>query len=112
MINPKNIQEAILNLKKSKCIVLDIREESEREQNGCAEGSTWVATSKIKAQDDQWQTFVKSAKTKNVPVYVFCAAGVRAQMVSDLLDTEGVSAHNIGGFSDWVEANGPTGKSA
>ncbi len=105
---PEKIKEAISQLDSKACIVLDIREERERRKNGCVKGSTWVATSKVKAQDPQWNSFIETAKSKQVPVYVFCAAGVRAQMVSDLLDSEGVASHNIGGFSDWKEADGPT----
>jgi rhodanese-related sulfurtransferase len=40
------------------------------------------------------------------PVAVFCAVGGRAGMATQALQKLGYEAHNIGGFSDWVNAGG------
>jgi rhodanese-related sulfurtransferase len=41
-----------------------------------------------------------------MPVYTYCKAGGRAGRAKDILNSEGYTAQNLGGLSDWEKLGG------
>lgn len=92
-------------VKAGEAVLLDVREAPEL-ASGMAEGARWIATSEIQRNSEAWRTLVAELP-KDKPVFVYCAAGMRAGGVAGLLSRQGFRTGNLGGFSDWVGAGLP-----
>jgi rhodanese-related sulfurtransferase len=101
-------REAMGEARNDFAVIVDVREEDEV-KGGMAENAVWIPTSKIKANDPQWTSFLeKTSKDKKLVFY--CAAGVRAGKIAAMAAEHGFRAANMGGYKDWVAAGLPTKK--
>lgn len=92
-------------VERGEAILLDVREADEI-STGMAEGAVWLPTSKIDANDPEALEFIASLD-KNRTVIVYCGSGRRAAKFIIKLAEYGIKAENMGGFSNWVNANLP-----
>lgn len=86
-------------LRGQQAVLVDVREQSERQREGELEQAVWFPYSANDAERIQQIKDVAQGRD----VHVFCRAGVRAQKVCDQLDRIGVQAVNLGGFGDCLE---------
>lgn len=101
--------EAMGELRNDFAVLVDVREDSEIKESGMAEPAKWMPTSKINANDPEWQKFVQQLP-KDKRIVFYCAAGGRAGKVAELLSSQGFRTANIGGFKDWAAAGLPVKK--
>lgn len=98
--------DAVALAAKAEITLLDVREAGEIAASGTAKGGVHVPLSlvplKANPQGPDHDKRLDPAK----PVAVFCAVGGRAGMAAAVLERMGYTAHNIGGFGDWVAAGG------
>lgn len=98
--------DAVALATKGEITLLDVREAGEIAASGTAKGGVHIPLSlvplKANAQGPDHDKRLDPAK----PVAVFCAVGGRAGQAAQQLARMGYTAHNIGGFGDWVSAGG------
>jgi rhodanese-related sulfurtransferase len=75
-------------------IVLDVRDADEVKRSGIVEGAVHIPLAVLPLKTNELD--------KNKTVYVYCAAGGRAGMAAQLLERDGFTAYNTGGFTDWT----------
>ena len=90
-------------------VILDVREEDEVRYSGLAQGAKWIPTSRIQVDAPEWRALLSSVG-KDQKLAIYCAGGMRAQKAAELAAAAGVSAVNLGGFSDWKKAGLPVVK--
>jgi len=92
--------DIIEGVAKGDAILLDVRRDDEW-QAGHAVGAVHFPVERMKAGE-------LPDIPKDKPVYVHCAAGVRAQAAAELLMANGwQNVFNVCGLKDWQEAGGP-----
>lgn len=92
-------QQAVAKAATGEITILDVREASEVQQTGMAQGALHIPLALVALQAAE-----KISKSK--PVAIYCAVGGRAGMAVQALTKLGYDAQNIGGFSDWASAGG------
>jgi rhodanese-related sulfurtransferase len=88
-------------------LLVDIREPREWE-GGVARSAALLPLSDLKGARLKWKAFLADVGDRKVLLY--CAAGARAALAASILNAEGISAANTGGFGDWVKAGWPVDK--
>lgn len=96
-------KDAIAKHARGEITVLDVREASEVQASGKAEGAHHIPLSMV-------PLMAKDKLPVGKPVAVYCAVGGRAGMAAQALAQMGYEAHNIGGFGDWANAGGPVSR--
>lgn len=86
--------------------LLDVREVGEVQASGLAQGAIHIPLGLLPLKGDPKAPDFDTRLTGK-PVAVYCAAGARAGRAVQFLQAQGIDAHNIGGFGDWVAAGGP-----
>ncbi len=86
--------------------VIDCRESAELQAAGTAKGSVHIPLSLIPLKADPKSPDYDKRLDPAKPVAIFCASGGRSSMGAQVLQRLGYTAHNIGGFGDWVSAGG------
>jgi rhodanese-related sulfurtransferase len=99
-------EQAQEEIKTNQAILVDVREEDELLNEGIAEPAVWMPMSQIAAGDPAYQKFL-STLSKDKKVIIYCHAGGRAGRFAAHLTQQGYKAANMGGLSDWVDANLP-----
>ncbi len=80
--------------------MVDVRRDDEWEA-GHAKGAVHFELAKLEASE-------MPDVPKDATVYVYCAAGGRAQKAKEILEANGwTNVENIGGFADWQAVGGP-----
>lgn len=102
-VSPKEAHQMVQN---GQGILVDIREKAEL-SSGIASGAQWIATSEIDRGSERWESFLASVP-KNMSVLFYCAGGVRAGRIAEMVAAKGFKVGNVGGFIDWVAAGLPT----
>lgn len=105
--SPLDAGAAVRKVQTGEAIVIDVRENDEVAASGKAENALHIplATLAEKADPNSPDCFVELKHGKSIAVY--CAAGARASIALQALKKMGhADVHNIGGFSDWVNAGG------
>ena len=88
-------------------LLLDVREASEVESSGLAEGALHVPRGLLEFRADGASKLHDPALRSDRPVILYCAAGGRAALGGKTLLEMGFErVYNLGGFSDWSEAGG------
>lgn len=96
-------------------VFIDVRDSDEIHKSGTVEGALCIPRGFIEFAADDNSPFYDQRLTKDTDLYLLCGAGGQAALAGKtLIDMGFKSVTNIGGFSDWKEAGGPTqnGKSA
>lgn len=97
--------DAVARAAKGEITLLDVREMAEVSASGTAKGGVHIPLAMIPIKGDpRHPDFDKRLSGK--PVAVFCAVGGRAGRAVQILQANGIDAHNIGGFADWCAAGG------
>lgn len=92
-------------------VLLDIRDSAELAANGKAVGSLHIPRGSLELKADPASASHDPAMRLDRPIVLHCAAGGRAAMAGKLLlDMGYTQVFNLGGFKDWVEADGPVEK--
>ena len=73
--------------------ILDVRNVDEIKQSGMVEGAINIPLSLLPLKINEVDV--------NKPVYVYCAAGGRASNAAIILEEQGYTVYNTGGFIDW-----------
>ncbi|OYU39012.1 MAG: sulfurtransferase [Pseudorhodobacter sp. PARRP1] len=92
-------QQAVAKAATGEITVLDVREASEVQQTGRAQGALHIPLALVALQ-------AAEKMDKATPVAVYCAMGGRAERAAQALRDLGYDAQNIGGIGDWVSAGG------
>ncbi len=88
-------QDAYSLLKNNQAIFIDVREADEV-RDGVIQKATWMALSKLKA-DDSWEKELRES-SKGKKIFLYCRSGRRSEMAKDILKQKGIEAENIGGY--------------
>lgn len=86
--------------------LLDVREGAEIAASGTAKGAVHIPLSIVPLKANPQAPDHDKRLDPTKPVAVFCAVGGRAGQAAAVLERLGFTAHNIGGFGDWVAAGG------
>ena len=91
-------------------VFIDVRDSGEIAQSGTIQGAERINRGMIEFRaDPNMEKFYNPKLKKDAPLYVMCAAGGQAALAGKtLMDMGYTDVHNIGGFSGWKEAGGPT----
>lgn len=98
--------EVIAHVKTGAMTIIDCRESAELQAAGTAKGSVHIPLSLIPLKADPQSPDHDKRLDPAKPVAIFCASGGRSSMGAQALQRLGYTAHNIGGFGDWVNAGG------
>ena len=102
-----SITEVIAKVKAGEILLIDVREKSELQASGTAQGAAHIPLALIAMKaDPKSRDFDKRFKPDK-PVAVFCASGARSGQAASTLQRLGYEALNLGGFGAWVQAGGP-----
>ena len=89
-------------------LLLDIRDSTELEKMGRAEGSHHVPRGMLEFRADPASPYYDPQLRPDRPVVLHCASGGRAALAGKLLKDMGYAeVYNLGGFKDWKEGGGP-----
>jgi rhodanese-related sulfurtransferase len=89
-------------------LLLDIRDSTELEKMGRAEGSHHVPRGMLEFRADPASPCYDPQLRPDRAVVLHCASGGRAALAGKLLKDMGYAeVYNLGGFKDWKEGGGP-----
>jgi rhodanese-related sulfurtransferase len=89
-------------------LLLDIRDSTELEKMGRAEGSHHVPRGMLEFRADPASPYYDPQLRPDRAVVLHCASGGRAALAGKLLKDMGYAeVYNLGGFKDWKEGGGP-----
>jgi rhodanese-related sulfurtransferase len=89
-------------------LLLDIRDSTELEKIGRAEGSHHVPRGMLEFRADPASPYYDPQLRPDRAVVLHCASGGRAALAGKLLKDMGYAeVYNLGGFKDWKEGGGP-----
>lgn len=90
-------------------VFIDVRDSSAIAETGTIEGALRIPRGFIEFAADESTPFHNDALKKDADIYLVCAAGGMAALAGKTLQDMGYqSVTNVGGFSDWKDAGGPT----
>ena len=94
---------------RSGALVVDLREQSEREEHGVIPGATVVARGMLEWYADPSSSYHRSEFEPERRIIFHCAGGGRSALAAETLQEMGYSnvAHLDGGFSAWKAENLP-----
>ncbi|MFZ9920547.1 MAG: rhodanese-like domain-containing protein [Terrimicrobiaceae bacterium] len=99
--------EAMEKVKSGGAVLIDVREPAEW-GGGVVEGALLLPLSDLKGPRTLWAVELDKAKGREIVVY--CRSGNRSGIAGGILQKEGWTVWNAGGFSSWVKAGVPTKK--
>lgn len=92
-------------------VFIDVRDSSAIAETGTIRDALRIPRGFIEFAADEGTPFHNDALRKDSDIYLVCAAGGMAALAGKTLQDMGYqSVTNIGGFSDWQDAGGPTEK--
>jgi len=98
--------EAVAGVKSGEMVVIDCREAGELRASGTAMGGLHIPLALLQMKADPKSPDFDKRLDPAKPIAIFCASGGRSGMGAQVLSRLGYTAHNIGGFGDWVNAGG------
>lgn len=102
-------QEAIQRYDAGNGIFIDVRDSSDIANSGTIKGALRIPRGFIEFAADDALPFHNDALKKDADIYLVCGRGGQAALTGKTLKDMGFkSVTNVGGFSDWKEAGGPT----
>ena len=99
--------ETLNKIERDKCVIIDVREESELIQHGYIKNAINIPRGLIefKLEPDSAKNPISIDDNTNILVY--CAGGYRSALAAKVLQDLGFkNVFNIGGFADWVNSGG------
>lgn len=102
-------EEAIAKYKAGGGVFVDVRDSGSIAESGTIKGAQRIARGMMEFAADPETPFYNDALQKDAEIYLICGAGGQAALAGKTLKDMGYSnVTNIGGFSAWKEAGGPT----
>ena len=90
-------------------LFVDVRDSSSIAESGTIAGAVCIPRGMIEFAADPDVPLYKDMLPKASDIYLVCGAGGQAALAGKTLKDMGYSSvTNIGGFSDWKEAGGPS----
>ena len=90
-------------------VFIDVRDSAAIAESGTIAGALRIPRGFIEFAADENTPFHNDALKKDADIYLVCAAGGMAALTGKTLKDMGFSSvTNVGGFSDWKDAGGPT----
>lgn len=91
------------------CVFVDVRDSAAIEETGTIKGAHRVPRGVIEFSADEATPYHNEALKKDAEIYLVCGAGGQAALAGKTLQDMGFkNVKNVGGFSDWKDAGGPT----
>lgn len=88
---------------------VDVRDSAAIEETGTIKGAHRVPRGVIEFSADEATPYHNEALKKDAEIYLVCGAGGQAALAGKTLQDMGFkNVKNVGGFSDWKDAGGPT----
>lgn len=87
-------------IEKGEALIVDVRRDDEW-MSGHARNAVHLSVERIMEGE-------VPTKDKSKKIYLYCASGNRSGIAANLLEKRGYDTTNIGGFSHWQAAGGPT----
>ncbi|MEO1019300.1 MAG: rhodanese-like domain-containing protein, partial [Pseudomonadota bacterium] len=89
-------------------VILDVRETSEVEASGKAEGAVHIPRGLLEFRADPESPMHLPELTQDKTVLLYCASGGRSALAGKTLKDMGYTeVYNIGGFKTWADAGKP-----
>lgn len=103
------VEEFTAQLEADGAVVVDLREATERAENGWIPGAVHVPRGMLEFHADPTSPYHLDALAPSKPVLLYCASGGRSALAAVTLGTLGYQdvAHLDGGFKAWAEAGRP-----
>ncbi|AXI47346.1 MAG: rhodanese-like domain-containing protein [Sneathiella sp.] len=90
-------------------VFVDVRDSADIAKSGTIAGAELVARGMLEFRADDTHPFHNPALKKDADIVLICGAGGQAALSGKtLLDMGFQSVSNVGGFSAWKDAGGPT----
>ena len=90
-------------------VFVDVRDSGLVGQTGTIKGAERIARGMMEFTADDATPFYNEALKKDAKIVLVCGAGGQAALAGKtLVDMGYTDVSNVGGFSDWKEAGGPT----
>ncbi len=101
-------EEAIEHHKTGDTVFIDVRDSAAISESGTIAGALRIPRGFIEFAADDATPFHNAAMKKDANIMLICAAGGQAALAGKTLQDMGYqSVTNIGGISDWKDADGP-----
>lgn len=91
-------------LRREEAVLIDVREEPEY-RGGVAEPALLLPLSDLRGDRTKWEKFLPDYREKILILY--CASGNRSGQAAKILQKEGFTTRNLGGFARWKNAGLP-----
>ena len=102
------VNEAIQKHAQGNSVFIDVRDGIDIAETGTIEGALRIPRGFIEFAADPETPFHNKALEKDAEIILVCAAGGMAALTGHTLVEMGYTkVLNVGGFSDWKDANGP-----
>jgi rhodanese-related sulfurtransferase len=99
--------EAMEKVRSGGAVLIDVREPAEW-SGGVVEGALLLPLSDLRGSRDLWAKPLADAKDRQLILY--CRSGNRSGIAAGILEKEGWTVWNAGGFSLWEKAGQPVVK--
>lgn len=104
-----DIPEAIEKHRGGNTVFIDVRDGTDISKTGTIKDALRIPRGFIEFAADPDTPFHNKELNKDAEIILVCAAGGMAALTGHTLKEMGYkNVSNVGGFSDWKEANGPT----
>ena len=104
-----SVDQVGAELESGDAILIDVREQNERDENGTIAGSVHAPRGMLEFFADPSSPYHRPEFDPNRRIILHCAAGGRSAMGADVLQQMGYAnvAHLDGGFTAWAAAGKP-----
>ena len=103
--------EAASLVEKAGALIVDVRDGTEVQASGKAQGAVAVPRGSLESRADPESPNHNPAFRKDRPIILYCAGGGRAALAGKTLRDMGYAdVRNLGGFRDWVAGGGAVEK--
>ena len=104
-----SVDQVAAELDSGDAILIDVREQNERDQQGTIAGSVHAPRGMLEFYADPSSPYHRPEFDPNRRIILHCAAGGRSAMGADVLQQMGYTsvAHLDGGFTAWTAAGQP-----
>ena len=109
MVERLEVDSAIAKHGASDVVIIDVRDGKAIDETGTIKGALRIPRGFIEFAADETTDFHNADLHKDKEILVVCAAGGMAALTGRTLQEMGYEhVYNIGGFSAWKDAGGPT----
>ena len=99
--------EAMEKVRSGAAVLIDVREPAEW-NGGVVEGALLLPLSDLRGAREVWAKPLADSKSRELVLY--CRSGNRSGIAAGILEKEGWTVWNAGGFSSWEKAGQPVVK--